>query len=347
MRIPDAVSWRSTGTTLGSGGQGEVQIVTHKDQPEGPQHALKALRNAASPQALQRFRREIGVVKGLTSTAIVKVIDHSKKGDAFQFYVMEYHEGAKTLDSIICCSTANPYHGDVIKSLGLFEQLIQAIRDCQRASPAIVHRDINPKNVLVLPDHTIRLIDFGICQVQDGSMITLVDENVGARNYTSPECEAGSDESIGVHSDIYSASKVLWSAITSNRAFAREEAVFKDRSMEQMFPGKPETWHLSHIFEKTIRQNPSDRVQGGPETLALIHDVRFLIESRFPPLPEVPSRCPSCGLRSLVKFQHNHEAVIALNLEGVTFILCNSCGFVFLRNGDVWRKSIERLGGLN
>ena len=56
---------------------------------------------------------------------------------------------------------------------------------------------------------TIRLIDFGICQVQDGTIITLVDENVGARNYTSPECEAGNEESIHVYSDIYSASKVL------------------------------------------------------------------------------------------------------------------------------------------
>ena len=215
MRIPDELPWQATGNTLGSGGQGEVQIVTHEREPEGQKYALKVLRNAESRQARQRFRREIEAIKSLTSSLIVKVIDYSREDAPFQFYVMEYHEGAKTLDSIIT-STTNPFHGNVTMSLNLFEQVISAIAECQAADPPIVHRDINPKNILVLPDNTIRLIDFGICQVQDGIMITLVDENVGARNYTSPECEAGNDESIGVNSDIYSAAKVLWSSITSN-----------------------------------------------------------------------------------------------------------------------------------
>ena len=100
-------------------------------------------------------------------------------------------------------SKTNPYHGNVIKCLGLFKQIITAVRDCQAATLSVVHRDINPMNILVLPDCTIRLIDFGICQVQDGTMITLVDENVGARNYTSPECEAGSEDSISFLSDAY------------------------------------------------------------------------------------------------------------------------------------------------
>ena len=346
MKIPDDVPWRSTGKTLGSGGQGEVQIVTRKDQSEGPKYALKALRNAASPQALQRFRREIEAIKGLTSSAIVNVIDHSKEDDPFQFYVMEYHEGARTLDSIILAA-ANPYHGDVTKSLVLFEQVISAIRDCQVSDPPIVHRDINPKNILVLSDNTIRLIDFGICQIQDGTMITLVDENVGARNYTSPECEAGNDESIGVHSDIYSAAKVLWSAITSTRAFAREEAVFKDRSMERMFPEKPDTWHLSHIFEKTIRQNPADRVEGTRATLTLIREVRSIIDSGFPPLREVPQRCPSCGLRNIGMFMDTREVFGNPNPRGVVSIVCNSCGFIFVRNDEIWQRTIKRLEGLN
>ena len=201
--------------------------------------------------------------------------------------------------------------------------------------------------LLVLPDDTIRLIDFGICQVQDGTMITLVDENVGARNYTSPECEAGNNESIGVHSDTYSASKVLWSAITSQRSFAREEAVFKDRSMERMFANKPETWHLSHIFEKTIRQNPSDRVQGARQALALIDEVRYLIDLGFPPLREIPGRCPFCGMRDVGPFREGHRVFGNPNPRGVVSIMCNSCGFIFARNDDIWRGTIERLEGLS
>ena len=346
MRIPDELPWQATGKTLGSGGQGEVQIVAHETDPEGQKYALKVLRNAGSRQARQRFRREIEAIKNLTSSMIVKVIDHSREDDSFQFYVMEYHDGAKTLDSIITSAT-NPYHGNVTMSLDLFEQVLLAIAECQAADPPIVHRDINPKNILVLPDNAIRLIDFGICQVQDGIMITLVDENVGARNYTSPECEAGNDESIHVNSDIYSAAKVLWSAITSKRAFAREAPVFKDRSMEKMFPERPETWHLSHIFEKTIRQNPSDRVQGGKETLNVIREVRHLIELGFPPFQEAPSRCPSCGLKGLGQFQDGYKVFGNPNPPGVVSVMCNSCGFGFVRNNQIWIRNRERLEGLN
>ena len=136
---------------------------------------------------------------------------------------MEYHKGAKTLDTVIF-SESSPFHGNVVKSLAMFEQIIAAIGVCEAHEPAVVHRDVNPSNILVLPDSTIRLIDFGICQVQDGTLITLLDENVGTRNYTSPECEAGEDGAIGVHSDIYSAAKVLWSMLTSRRALRSRTA---------------------------------------------------------------------------------------------------------------------------
>ena len=346
MRIPKHVPWRSTGTTLGSGGQGEVHLVTHRCQPQGPKYALKILRNAQSPQALLRFRREIEAIKNLTSASIAKVIDHSGVDEPFQFYVMEYHEGAETLDSVIF-SDSNPYYGNASMSLDLFEQMISAIKDCQVSSPPIVHRDINPKNILVLQDKTIRIIDFGICQFQDGTIITLADENVGTRNYSSPESESGNDANIGVHSDIYSASKVLWSAITSRRAFAREEAVFGDLSMEKMFPTKSLTWHLSHIFENTIRQNPSDRVSGVGETFAVIHEVRYLIDRGFPPLREIPSRCPSCGMRGVGQYREGFKVFGNPNPVGVESVLCSSCGFVFLRDNNVWRKNVERLEGLS
>lgn len=70
---------------------------------------------------------------------------------------------------------------------------MSAIQAREQANPQVVHRDINPKNILFAPDRTIRLIDFGICQIQDWTKATLVDEDVGTGNYTSPECEAGSD----------------------------------------------------------------------------------------------------------------------------------------------------------
>lgn len=345
MKIPESVAWHSTGKTLGSGGQAHVYLVTRRDKPDGTKYALKVLRNVDSPQARERFRREIDTAKNLDSHLVAKVIDHSEPSDVFQYYVMEYYEGARTLASIVF-SGQNPFHGNVSKSLEKFQQLVQAISACEQSKPPVVHRDINPKNILVLPDGSIRLIDFGICLIQDGEKITLVDEDVGTRNYTAPECEAGSDTQIGVHSDLYSAAKVLWSMITSQRAFAREEPAFTNRAMSQMFPVNSSTWHLALIFEKTIRANPADRFQKAEELLARINEVQYLINRNFPPLEEAGKRCPSCGQEQLAAFPQGHSVFGNPNPPGVQSIICNYCGFGFVRNVNYWRENIKRLSNL-
>ena len=346
MKIPEELPWRSIGKTLGSGGQGVVQLVTRKDESNGLKYALKTLRNVGSTQALERFRREISAVKKITHPAIVRVIDHSKEGDAFQYYVMEYHDGAKSLASIIF-SPSNRFYGNVLQSLDLFEQIISAIGACEESDPPIVHRDIQPENILVLEDHSIRLIDFGICHFQDGRMITLTNENVGTRNYTRPECEPGTDFTIGSHSDIYSAAKVLWSVITSERAFAREEPAFKGLfSMKEMFPTKTETWHLTHIFEKTIRRRPEDRFQGTADVLDRIREVRYIVQRGFPPLGDINNRCPSCGWSRLGEFEYGHSVFGNPNPRGVISLKCQYCGFGFVRDTVLLQQNIEKLEGL-
>lgn len=345
MKIPDSVPWRSTGETLGSGGQANVYLVTRRDQPSSTEYALKVLRNVASRQAKERFRREIEVVKGLDHPSIAKIIDHSEPDDPFQYYVMQYYDGACTVDEVIF-SGSNPFHGNVLKCLEKFELLVFAIGACEETKPPVVHRDISPKNILLLQDGTIRLIDFGICQIEDGRVLTLVDENLGTRNYSAPECEAGNDLQIGTHSDLYSAAKVLWSMVTSQHAFAREEPAFSSRSMFTLFPANSATWHLSRIFEKTIRANPSDRYQKAEHLLALIREVRYLVEHGYPPLEEVVGRCPSCGQPQLMDFPQGHAVFGNPNPEGVSSVICRACGFGFVRNMDWWRKNMERFRNL-
>lgn len=346
MKIPDYIPWHLTGQTLGSGGQANIYLVTHKDQQDGRNYALKVLRHVDSRQARERFQREIEAVKSLDHQAIAKIIDHSKPDETFQYYVMDYYEGAVALDYILFTS-ANPFHGNALKSLDLFEQLILVIHACEQSNPSIIHRDISPKNILVLKDGTIRLIDFGICQVQDGHILTLIDENVGTRNYTAPECEAGSDDKIGTHSDLYSAAKVLWSIITSQRAFAREASAFGNRSMLILFPTNSLTWHLTEIFEKTIRANPADRFQKTEELIKCVREVRHLIEHGFPPLEEVEMRCPSCGRAQLTNFPQGHSVFGNPNPEGVVSIICGTCGFGFVRNIKYLRDNINRMRNLS
>ena len=341
MKIPDNLRWKSTGKTLGRGGQGDVQLVTDKNDPDGRKYALKTLRNVGSPQALQRFQREIEVVQRLSHPSIVPIVDYSEPDSDFQYYVMEYYEGACTLASIIF-SPNSPYQGNVEKNLDLFEQILRGIGMCEINS--VVHRDIKPHNILVLPDDTIRLIDFGICHFDNGVLLTLVDENVGDRNYTAPECEAGNEGQIGIHSDIYSAGKVLWSAITGERAFARERPVFSNKSMKIMFPQTPETWHLMPLFEKTIRREPADRFQSPRFVLSLTSDLKAVIEDGFPPLEKVRPRCPSCGWYKVEQWGQGFAVFGSGQPYGgdAKRLICKYCGFAFIRDVSIWQRNTDR-----
>ena len=340
MDIPEEVPWRLTGEELGSGGQGVVQVVIPKNQPDGPKCALKTLNKSDSPQAIARFNREISVIKGMNHPAIVRVFDHSKVGDDFQYYVMEYHKGARSLAEVIS-SQPNDYHGNLRFSLYLFRQIISAIGACEAFDPQIVHRDISPKNILVLPNWTIRVIDFGICQIEGGTMITLSDEGFGTRYYASPECEDGDDSKIGVNSDLYSAAKVLWSAVTSKQAFPREIPAFTNRSMKEEFPAYSEVWHLTHIFEKTIRTKPEDRVQSTAEVFELIREVRHKFDGGFPPLEEIEFGCPSCGWKCLSNFESGYLYFKNPPQENISYLKCNMCGFAFVRDTSLLRKNIK------
>jgi serine/threonine protein kinase len=341
MKIPETIPWVPTGKTLGSGGQAEVYLVTRRDQSDSRNFALKVLKHVDSKQARDRFAREIEAVKILDSPFIAKIIDHSKPEDSFQYYTMEYYEGARSLANIVF-SGLNPFHGNTLKCLDIFESLVMCIQACELAKPQIIHRDINPKNILVLPDGSIRLIDFGICQIQDGQVLTLVDEDVGTRNYTAPECESGNDTEIGIHSDLYSAGKVLWSSITSQRAFAREKPVFGNRGLDIMFPNNPLTWHLNLIFEKTIRANPQNRLSKTETVLKLIQEVRYLVERGFPPMEEIAKRCPSCGRSNVGDFPLGYTVFGNPNPQGVQNFLCKDCGFGFVRNVDYLRDNYQR-----
>ena len=346
MPIPDYLPWKPNGKKLGSGGQGTVRIVIHEDDPSQTQRALKELdkpdSQQAQEQAQERFQKEIEIVKGINHPSIIKVLDHSARDDEFQFYVMEFHENAKTLEEACLSSTPNPFHGNPLKCLDLFEQIITAIQVCESRTSPIFHRDISPKNILVLPDNCIRLIDFGLCHTIGDTTITMTGENLGTRNYAPPECGSGSQFQIGTHSDIYSAAKVLWSTITSERAFDRESPIFNSKSMENMFPHDEETWHLNRLFARTIRYDPNDRYSNTEQVLLQIAEARHAINGGFPPLEAVQNRCPSCGLKAVKTARDPRQFFNTYVGRGYTTYECSMCGFIFVRGTTTLENNTKK-----
>ncbi len=231
MKILSSLKWKSTGKTLGQGGQASVVEVTNETGEFSGTFALKGLAKGKPKQAYERFAREIEAIKQIRHSSIIQIIDHSNPTDEFQFYVMEFVEGAKSLKHILSGSK-NPYYANPQKSLQLFIQLVEAIYNWSESN--IVHRDLSLGNVLVLSDDSIKVIDFGICQIDGGDTITLIDEGVGTPNYMAPECESGALGEVSIASDLYSAGKILWSIVTSMNAFP-VNLQYSDKNQSQIF----------------------------------------------------------------------------------------------------------------
>ena len=348
IEIPQHVPWVLTGERLGSGGQGHVYLVTKLESSDGKEYALKMLNNPATAKARARFRREIEVVQNIDHPSIIQILDYAEPDDAFQFYVMDYHAGSRSLDSVILSQSTNPFHGNVSLCLDLFEKIVVAMGVYEKNTPQIIHRDINPENILLLKDGSICLIDFGICHFENGDTITLTDENVGRRNYTAPECEIGDESPASIGSDIYSAAKTLWSAITSRRAFSREEYVFGTNSASMLikFPDKTETWHLEQIFIKTIRKDPSDRFTSTDDLLELLSEIRYKTERGFPPPRIAHTRCPSCGDRNFSDFTDANKFFGDIYQRSFSARQCDMCGYVILRDLSTRRRREEVIDNL-
>ena len=342
MPRPNNTKWEKI-HKLGSGGQGSTFLVRNKENPEEDKRVLKELNKPENEQALRRFENEINTISGIDHPSIIKIIEYSIGHDP-PFYVMEYHEGARTLADVILTQDPNdnPYHGDVLKCLDLFEKIIFAIQMCEFQDSTVLHRDISPRNILLLENDDIILIDFGLARSIEDTHLTHSWENIGTRNYAAPECGAGNPTEITIMSDIYSATKVLWSAMTSRFAFAQERPVFENCSMENMFPNKEETWHLNRVFNRTIRDDPNNRTLNTELMLLQIEEIRRVMKKGFPPLEAVINYCPSCGLRN-VRIHKDHPRYMGVTLSReFTLYECKSCGHILIRKPHHLNESIQK-----
>lgn len=249
-----AHGWK-LGDTIGSGGQAAVHRATKKDT-DSPEYAVKVLKNVDSKQAYSRFQAELAALQKLDHPSIVKVIDYKVIPDEkLCFYVMELVEGAIAFKDIIG-KKEGPFYANADASLVAFVKILGVLQACKNAR--IVHRDLHPGNVLYIPTtHEIKIIDFGCCHIEDGGVVTLTDEGVGAPLYRAPECAGHTTDEPQFYADLYSAGKILWSIVTSKRVFEREKPVFNALSMPRMLPEPPNDMAST----RHLRQDHSQRSQ--------------------------------------------------------------------------------------
>ena len=200
---------------IGKGGMAEVYLAW--DNILNREVAIKILKSdmADDDLALERFKREAGATTQLSHPNIVDVYDVGDDGNS-HYIVMEYVKGY-TLKQLIKKRGAISYK----ESVWMMKQLAGALMEAHRKG--IIHRDVKSQNVLIKPDGTIKLSDFGIALANGSMQITSKDSVLGSVHYLAPELSKGRQASM--QSDIYSLGIVFYELLTGDVPYKADTPV--------------------------------------------------------------------------------------------------------------------------
>lgn len=244
---------------------GMAVVYKAHDNQENRTVAVKILKEefVSNQEFVRRFKNESKAIAMLSHQNIVKVYDVSF-GDLIQYIVMEYIEGI-TLKEYIEKQGSLRWKDAV-------HFTIQILRGLQHAhDKGIVHRDVKPQNIMVLPDGTIKVTDFGIARFARSEQKTITDKAIGSVHYISPEQARG--EKTDEKSDIYSVGVMLYEMITGQMPFQAESAVSVAIMQLQREPKNPTEINgsipegLEQITMHAMQKNPERRYQSSAEML--------------------------------------------------------------------------------
>jgi hypothetical protein len=251
--------------TLKELGRGSMGVVYEAYDPQIDRTlALKVLRPdyCANEPSVLRFLREAQTIGRLSHPRIVTVYDAGEDRGTL-FMAMELLEG-RPLNELLSDRRFTPAE---ILELGI--QIAETLEYAH--SKGVVHRDIKPSNILVQPDGSIKITDFGIAHIEDPdcTVQTREGEILGTPAYMSPEQVRGGP--VDGRSDLFSLGVILYQLSTGQRPFGKPgsslAALF--HAIAHVTPPEPAelnpevTSRLSMVIMRCLNKDPSERYASG------------------------------------------------------------------------------------
>src|SRR5690242_20403128 len=243
---------------LGRGGFGVVYSAY--DPTVGRPVAVKVLTAIGDNQLLTRFKNEAAAAGNLRHKNIVTIYDYGDD-DGLPYIVMELLEG-EDLNQII--ASRRPM--SLLQKVSIMIQVADGLRSAHRAG--VVHRDVKPGNIRLLPDGTVKLMDFGIARLVAGSAATRLTRQghvIGTLYYMAPEQVLG--EEVDALSDIFAYGSTYYELLTGKHPFQGLDprSVFHKITAEDpepirnLVPDCPEA--LEKIVNRTLQKDRDLRYQ--------------------------------------------------------------------------------------
>ncbi len=238
------------GRQIGRGGMGAVWLAV--DEVLGREVAVKRIGEfpGGDTPGLVRAQREANLAARLNHPHVVAVFDFVTEGDE-QWLVMEHIAGTDLATFVQQSGKLEPD-----EAAHLLGQVAEALTAAHEAD--IVHRDVKPSNILLTPDGTAKLADFGIARARD-STLTASGMVSGSPAYLAPEVAAGKPATEA--SDVWSLGATLYQALTGRQPYDTSDNVLSTmyRIVHDPPPRLPESDWPAELLDHTMATDPSDR----------------------------------------------------------------------------------------
>ncbi len=215
--------------------------------------------------ARARFVQEAQAASSLQHPNICTIHDIETPSDGGPFIVMDYYAGQSLTKMIARGPMSAEQARGIVRQIGLG---LKAAHD-----RGIIHRDIKPANVLVGPDGTARILDFGLAKLSGArTRLTRAGATIGTAAYMSPEQCRG--EEVDHRTDIWSLGVVLYEMLTGKLPFGGEYenaiiyAILNSPCKPAREQGADVSPDLNLLIEKSLAKNREQRYQGIDEFLA-------------------------------------------------------------------------------
>ena len=212
FEMPKTIGPYQIDSLLHRGSMSYIYLASHKEKKKPVIIKILSPKLISQPEMISQFLEESKIITLANHKNIVKLYDQGKWENGL-YITMEFVQGISLRQFLMGRSLS------LKRIIDILLQVSHALLHLH--THGVIHRDLKPENILITENGLVKVIDFGIAQLQENKSQTTISDSpgiIGTPNYMSPE-QKTNPKKIGFSSDIYSLAIIAYELILGRPSF--------------------------------------------------------------------------------------------------------------------------------